>query len=154
MFTVEIEGLDALMRTAAQAENELRSDAAQAVNKAAAEGAIEARRGNWKDRTGDARRTITSRTSTITPTLAEAEIIAPLKYHIFLDEGTRPHEILPVRARYLRFVAKDGNLVFTKRVWHPGTKGFGFAGKAYHKAERVLWAEMEVAAEKFADKFK
>jgi hypothetical protein len=48
-----------------------------------------------------------------------------------------------VRARFLRFIASDGALVFTKRVMHPGTRGDGFAGEMYLKAERVLRAELE-----------
>ena len=50
-----------------------------------------------------------------------------------------------VRARALAFVASDGAFVITKRVMHPGTKGDGFAGKMYLKAERVLRAELEGA---------
>ena len=39
----------------------------------------------------------------------------------YQDEGTRPHVILPRRARVLRFEV-GGDLVFAHRVNHPGTK--------------------------------
>jgi hypothetical protein len=154
MFTVTIEGIDELLSTAAKAELDLNTDAAQAVTKAASDGATEGvRTATWKDQTGNARKTITSRLVSITPGNTEAEMVAPLFYHRFLDEGTKPHEILPVKAKFLRFIARDGALVFAKRVMHPGTKGDGFAGRMYLKAERVLWAQLEVAAEKFAKRF-
>ncbi len=38
-----------------------------------------------------------------------------------LESGTAPHDIYPVRAEYLRFRAKDGRIVYTKHVSHPGT---------------------------------
>jgi len=37
-------------------------------------------------------------------------------------DGTRPHEIVPRRARVLRFPASGGGYVFAMRVNHPGTK--------------------------------
>jgi len=43
-------------------------------------------------------------------------------YGQFVREGTRPHEIKPVRAKVLRFEAADGTIVFTMHVHHPGTK--------------------------------
>lgn len=41
----------------------------------------------------------------------------------FHHQGTRPHPIYPVRARYLRFPdRRTGQIQFRKRVFHPGTK--------------------------------
>ena len=40
-------------------------------------------------------------------------------YAIFVELGTRPHEILPRRAQALRFWV-EGEIVFAKRVMHPG----------------------------------
>lgn len=37
-------------------------------------------------------------------------------------EGSRPHIITPRRATVLRFMGSSGQVVFTKRVRHPGTK--------------------------------
>jgi phage gpG-like protein len=45
---------------------------------------------------------------------------APSNYAGYLHFGTAPYVILPKRARLLRFVGSDGNIVFAKRVNHPG----------------------------------
>lgn len=44
-----------------------------------------------------------------------------LKYALLHHEGTRPHVILPVRARNLVFTSK-GRVIITNRVNHPGTR--------------------------------
>ena len=43
---------------------------------------------------------------------------------VFVHQGTKPHEILPVRAKALRFRVggMHGRFIFARRVWHPGTK--------------------------------
>jgi hypothetical protein len=81
------------------------------------------------------------------------DMVAPLFYHRYLDAGTKPHEIRPVKAKFLRFAARDGTIVFAKRVMHPGTKGDGFAGKMYFKAQRVLRAELEALAARVVEKW-
>lgn len=154
MFSVEIEGLEEVERAWAESVRELGAGTRRAVVLASREGAEEGRRtATWKDRTGAARKTITSRLVKDSFGLVEANILAPLHYHPYLDAGTRPHEILPVRARALRFIASDGAFVITRRVWHPGTKGDGFAGRMYLKAERVLRAELEREVARVAEKW-
>lgn len=44
-----------------------------------------------------------------------------LDYALMHHEGTRPHVILPVRAKQLVFVSR-GRIIRTDRVNHPGTK--------------------------------
>src|SRR6476659_7668921 len=116
-FTVELEGIDDLERAWDESVRELGAGTRKAVVLAAKEGAEEGRRtATWKDRTGDARRTITSKLVADLFGKVEADIIAPLERHVWLDSGTRPHEILPTtlttggaggRFRYaaLRFIA-------------------------------------------------
>jgi hypothetical protein len=41
---------------------------------------------------------------------------------LLIHEGAPPHDIVPVNAQFLRFEAKDGTIVFTKHVHHPGVK--------------------------------
>lgn len=50
---------------------------------------------------------------------------AGLDYAKFLEYGTRPHEIVPKRARFLRFEV-DGRIVYAKRVNHPGNPAFHY----------------------------
>lgn len=40
----------------------------------------------------------------------------------FHHDGTRPHQIRPVRAKMLRFTVAGGQVVFARVVNHPGTK--------------------------------
>jgi hypothetical protein len=48
--------------------------------------------------------------------------VAP--YATYIERGTRPHVIRPVRARMLRFTTKQGQVVFAREVHHPGTKPY------------------------------
>lgn len=43
-------------------------------------------------------------------------------YAVFVHEGTHPHDIVPKSAPFLVFMGRDGTLVFTKLVHHPGNK--------------------------------
>ena len=54
-----------------------------------------------------------------------------------MEYGTRPHEIVPVRADKLVFEI-DGRIIRTKHVDHPGTKAYGFTGITYAEAMRML----------------
>jgi hypothetical protein len=49
------------------------------------------------------------------------QVGSPLKYALAHHEGTRPHIIVPNRARVLRFSA-GGRVVYTHAVRHPGTR--------------------------------
>ena len=54
---------------------------------------------------------------------------------VFVHQGTRPHEILPVRAQALRFRVGGihGSFIFARRVWHPGTKPNPFVKRTVDK---------------------
>lgn len=41
---------------------------------------------------------------------------------LIVHEGARPHVIVPRRATMLRFVGRTGQVIFTRRVNHPGTQ--------------------------------
>lgn len=43
-------------------------------------------------------------------------------YARHVEFGTGPHEIVPRRRNVLRFVTRDGAVVFARRVSHPGTR--------------------------------
>lgn len=51
-------------------------------------------------------------------------------YAVFVHEGTRPHPIDAVHAPFLVFVGRDGKLVATKHVDHPGNKPNRFLVRA------------------------
>lgn len=71
-------------------------------------------------------------------------------YAIFLEHGTKPHEILPRRRKALSwyvgpkpkpagYLANKDMWAVAKRVWHPGTKGrFFFKRTLEENEERIL----------------
>lgn len=59
----------------------------------------------------------------------EATIEALAPYAGFVEKGTAPHEIRPMRAQALRFEVA-GQVVFAKLVRHPGTKPNPFMQRA------------------------
>lgn len=176
-FVVALEGIEEVERLGDDVTRELNAAMRRAVVLAAAEGAEEGRTtATWKDRTGEARRTITSRLVADTFGRVEADVLAPLDRHVWLDSGTAPHEIRvkvpfgfkgPTRRGQgrraiddvgtfrvaLRWYTPDGMVRFARVVRHPGTKGDGFAGRMYLKAERVLRAELELAVARIAEKY-
>lgn len=71
--------------------------------------------------------------STVRPTPNGLQVVVdsddePVKQ--FILNGTRPHTIVPRTAKALRFVA-GGEVVYTKRVAHPGTAPNDFVGQSY-----------------------
>lgn len=65
----------------------------------------------------------------ITDGQARLENFATAPHAKWVHDGTRAHEIRPRHARALRFHA-GGRVVFSQRVWHPGTRGTKFLEKA------------------------
>lgn len=51
-------------------------------------------------------------------------------------KGTRPHVILPRNARALRFTVAGGDVVFAKRVNHPGTRANPYLEQALEEVVR------------------
>lgn len=83
-------------------------------------------------KTGTLRRSITLDYKPIS-----ASIYPTVKYALPLHEGTRPHIILPVRKKALRF--KVGNkVIYSKRVNHPGTAGNRFVERTVNKTDRKV----------------
>jgi hypothetical protein len=81
-------------------------------------------------------RTGNLRSSQAPPVLTNAgtRIIAVLQntasYSLIVHEGSRPHEILPVRRKALAGWQFEGAPVFARRVHHPGTKARPFLRNA------------------------
>lgn len=95
------------------------------------------------------------------------------KIYEYVDKGTRPHVILPKRAKMLRFQGgyrakttpgvigstaggASGNIVYSRGVMHPGTKARRFSELINKKNESKFKDEMHkamrVAAEKSGHK--
>jgi hypothetical protein len=122
-----------------------------AVDKACEEGADEARRTHlYKDRTGTLTKSIGDRLTSIGALGAEGVIEATAPYAKFVEGGTKPHHIVPRRARMLAWEGEggQGDWHFARSVQHPGTQPLPFMGPAYLKAERVLEREVWLAAER------
>ena len=78
----------------------------------------------------------------------EASIQALAPHAVYVEKGTRPHEIRPVNASVLAFEIA-GRMVFTPIIRHPGTKPNPFMQRAVEdarsKVDEVfakLWLEM------------
>jgi HK97 gp10 family phage protein len=69
------------------------------------------------------------------------------EYGVYVDQGTRPHLILPRTKKMLAFQI-NGKWVFAKRVNHPGTKAQPFFTNAVAEGERYANVEMEAAADR------
>lgn len=137
----------------ARVDSTLRSDWAKAmgvvgeglvhsVQEATKDGAQELRvTRRFRDRSGDAYRSIDGKLDSVTQFGAEGSITAgnsgKLRYVKFLASGTKAHFIEARRARALRFVA-GGQLLFRKSVQHPGTKPSLFVDRGARVAEQRL----------------
>lgn len=77
-----------------------------------------------KRRTGRLRRSISSATSS-TASQVSATTGTNVSYAKYLEFGTRPHVIVPVRAKMLSWV-QDGQRRFARKVNHPGNQAFRF----------------------------
>lgn len=65
-----------------------------------------------------------------------------LKHASYLNDGTAPHVIKPRRKKALRFVSSSGNIVFAKKVNHPGTKATHWFDNANKNAFNQITAEL------------
>lgn len=54
-----------------------------------------------------------------------------VSYAAVVEFGARPHEIVAHGDGMLRFEGRDGQPVFRKRVWHPGTRPYAFLRGAW-----------------------
>lgn len=144
----------------------------EAVRKAAEAGRDEARRGEWKDRSGDLRRTLQVTGFSWSGTTAWGEYRTQKPYAWFLEKGTPPHEIWP-KAGYnaptsslmpgqtrrgrgkgphrqtvgggqaLRWKDDGGGEHFARMVWHPGTQPLNFMWRSEKVAKNVLLRELD-----------
>ena len=75
----------------------------------------------------------------------EAYVFPTVPYAMFVEYGTRPHLIRPVRASVLRFETRSGEIVYTRLVRHPGTKPQPFIRETAEEVQRripIFWSEV------------
>ena len=75
----------------------------------------------------------------------EAYVFPTVPYALYVEYGTRPHLIRPVRAQALRFETRTGKIVFTRLVRHPGTKPRPFIRETAEEVRRripMFWREV------------
>lgn len=63
-------------------------------------------------------------------------VVADTPYAAAVSLGTKPHEIVPNKAKVLRFPTKGGTVVYTTRVNHPGTQPNPYLTNALRLAVR------------------
>lgn len=125
-------------RSVEQTEREMRTQIARGVNEAAEAGRDEAKRvGAWTDRTRRLRNGIAAVPAHGRGDGAESEILSPTPYSAIIEGGSRAHEIWARRKTFLRFVV-GGQVIFARKVNHPGTRPYPFMGPAAIKADAVL----------------
>lgn len=66
--------------------------------------------------------------------MGKIDVLWGLEYGRYIITGTRPHVIEPKNAKALRFEI-NGQIVFAKRVNHPGTKANDFRKKGLEKVD-------------------
>lgn len=70
---------------------------------------------------------------TYTITHPNTELVAMLNY------GTKPHIIRPKNAKVLKFIgSRDGKVVFTTHVRHPGTQALGHVDRVANQVTQAL----------------
>lgn len=145
MHTLTLEGLDTLRRDWDATKRSISESIRKAVKAGVEEGAEYARRvRRYKDRTGNLTASIRGAFGWSTYGGAYGVIVALERYASFVENGTRPHTIRPRKAGgVLRFVARDGTTVVTRKVRHPGSRAFPFMGPAYQQAERTILRVVE-----------
>lgn len=141
LFTASVD-LSGFNQVAARTVETLQFGVRDAVRGAAQEGADEAKAvGRFKDRTGKLRAGIVAEFVRSSENSARWDIISKARYSRFVNDGTKPHVIVPVNAVALRFVV-NGTVVFARKVNHPGSPAFNFMTPAYYKAERSLYRHL------------
>lgn len=158
MFSVEIEGVEEVRAAWASALGDIAKGLTVGVERGVEDAAAEARASHrYKDRTGvltgSIRGYLKSGAAPVDGGEAVGFLEAKAAYASFVEEGTRPHEILPRRANFLRWEDTDG-IHFAKRVQHPGGPSLPFMGPALQRAERIVEVEVELGIERAAERFR
>lgn len=148
--------------------NAIENDTMIAVAKAAKAGAEKAKQGGFKDKSGNLRRGIMARVVGWSGNTYVWEFkTSNAPYALFVEEPTKPHWIFPKagynaplaglypgqsrrgrgagphehvvgRGHSLRWKGANGESIFRRSAYHPGTEGFFFMRDAERHAQNVL----------------
>lgn len=153
--------------------DEMQAGIESSARHAAYEGEREAKRGPFKDRTGELRRKIQARHVKNGHLSSVWMFVAETPYARFVEEGTQPHDIWPKaafgasvgslepgqtrrgrgkgphehvvgRGQALRWKDEGGEQHFARVVHHPGTPAFKYMFKGEQKAEAVLYRDLHL----------
>lgn len=127
---------DAALKDLARVQADMLAAARQVLGQLAALAAAHARSTTtFKDQTGALRKSIVrGEKGTWALFVKAGGRDAP--YAQWIEAGSKEHEIKARRARFLRF-EQNGQVVFRKRVFHPGTKAARFMQSARDTSEGV-----------------
>lgn len=171
MFNVSVD-LSQFRQRVAATKKELERIQRASVNTAAKAGRDEARRGEFKDRTGETRRLLQVTGFSWSGTTAWAEYRTGTPWSWFLELGTNAHEIWPKaahnadteslrkgqtrrargkgphesaagRGQALRWKDASGGQIFARHVYHPGTEPLNFMWRSEKTARNVLLRELD-----------
>lgn len=76
----------------------------------------------------------------------EWRIRSAVSYALAVNEGSKPREIVPTRAKALKFVVGN-QVIFAKRVNHPGTPANPYIDRAIDRTSRRLDDFVQLAVE-------
>ena len=135
---------DEALKDLARVQVDVLASVRQVLGQLAALAALHARQTTtFKDRTGNLRNSIQRGQRATWAHFVKAG--GPgARYALFIEAGSKPHEIKARRAKFLRF-EQNGQIVFRKRVFHPGTKPARFMQSARNAAEALATQTIESA---------
>jgi len=74
------------------------------------------------------------------------------RYAMPIELGSRPHVIRSRRAKFLRFIGRDGSVVYARKVNHPGNRPYRFLWNATDAAFRVAGQQLNVGINRLCSK--
>jgi hypothetical protein len=170
MLTIDID-LTQFHQRVEQTKRQMRAEQERAVKTAAREGRDEAKRGDWKDKSGELRRSIQVTAFSWSGVACWSEYRTQKNYALWVEDETAAHWIFPKAAynapasslypgqtrrgrgkglhehvvgRGIALRWKEGDTQFFARsVYHPGTMGFHFMRDSAKHARAVLVRELD-----------
>ena len=137
-----------LLGVIADVDRQLTDARRESVARAVTAGAEEARTNHrFQSRTGATVAGIQGQVVVATPAEVVGVLESTAETSIFLNDGTRPHEIVPKNAKALRFET-DGKVVFAARAQHPGIAPDPFFDHGVTRAEAIFFEELDAALDR------